>query len=189
MLGRWADAGDAQPIGNELVLTPPGVVSSGLGAATNPRNHCLAAATFDFAAGAPLLVFANGICVSGDPATTSELGHTALLGVRLCTQPSANVVVDVASDDPTEGTVSPGQLVFTTTSWADEQEVTVTPVDDGQVDGAMTYLVTLTVDDAASPDDYDGIIDAAIVTNLDVDVIFFDGFESGDTSAWSSTVP
>ena len=82
------------------------------------------------------------------------------------------MVVDVASDDPTEGTVSPGQLVFTTTSWADEQEVTVTPVDDGQVDGAMTYLVTLTVDDAASPDDYDGIIDAAVVTNLDVDVIF-----------------
>jgi len=185
-IGRLADATTGAAAGSQHAVTPAGENPEGIGAATNSHSHGLAVGYYDIVSGTPKIVFANGLCVSGDPATTTEAGVAATIGVRLCTAPTADVVVDVESADLTEGTVAPAQLTFTTSDWFTEQFVTVTPVDDGVPDGSVTYLVNLTVDDAASADEYDGVIDAVEVTNLDVvELIFYDGFESGTTSAWN----
>ena len=191
ILGRWAAATDGGAVGNQVTLTAAaGMDLHGMGAATNPLNHSIGLSSYDHNTLTPLMVLANGICITGDPAGTIEQAYDAILGISLCTEPSADVVIDVVSLDTGEGTVSPSQLTFTTTNWSDEQQVTVTAVDDGVPDPDVTYLVTFTVDDALSPNDYDGIIDAAVITNYDffANHIFSDGFESGNTTAWTAAV-
>jgi hypothetical protein len=190
ILGRWAAATDGGAVGNQVTLTTTPGMMQGMGAAANPLNHSVGLASYDYTVTAPFMVLANGICITGDPAWTFEQVHDAVLGISLCTEPSADVVIDVVSLDTGEGTVSPSQLTFTTTDWSDEQQVTVTAVDDGIADPDVTYLVTFSVDDALSPNDYDGIIDAAVITNYDfvTNHIFSDGFESGNTAVWSATV-
>jgi hypothetical protein len=68
---------------------------------------------------------------------------TATFTVRLTSQPSASMTIAVTSSDPTEGTVSPTTLTFTTSNWSTPQTVTVTGVDDMVVDNAQTYQVIL----------------------------------------------
>jgi hypothetical protein len=75
--------------------------------------------------------------------TTSETGTTATFDVTLTAQPSANVVVPIASDDTTEGTVRVSSLTFTPTNWNVPQTVIVTGVDDLLTDGDITYRVTV----------------------------------------------
>ena len=48
--------------------------------------------------------------------TTTEAGSTAKFMVALSTLPTANVTVGLSSSDPTEGTVSPASLTFTSAS-------------------------------------------------------------------------
>jgi hypothetical protein len=55
--------------------------------------------------------------------------------VVLTSQPTADVTIALTSSDTTEGTVSPASLTFTTANWQRPQTVTVTGVDDAQVDG------------------------------------------------------
>ena len=46
--------------------------------------------------------------------TTTEAGGTATFTVVLNTQPTADVTIALSSSNPTEGTVVPASLVFTT---------------------------------------------------------------------------
>ena len=57
---------------------------------------------------------------------TSEDGSTAAVAVSLATGPTGDVVLDVASSDTTQGTVSPAMLTFTSTNWNTAQTVTPT---------------------------------------------------------------
>jgi hypothetical protein len=79
-----------------------------------------------------------------------EAGSTATVSVVLDAQPLADVVVDVASSDVTEGTVSPAQLTFTPSTWSTPQEVDVTGVDDDLDDGEPAWTVSF--DPGASVD-------------------------------------
>ena len=54
---------------------------------------------------------------SGDSTQVSETGTTDTFTVRLNTQPTANVVVNVTSGDLTEATVGPASLTFTPGNW------------------------------------------------------------------------
>ena len=67
--------------------------------------------------------------------TTTEAGGTATFTVVLTSQPTANVTIGLASNDTTEGTVSPASVTFTTGNWNTPQTVTVTGVDDDLDDG------------------------------------------------------
>jgi large repetitive protein len=100
---------------------------------------------------------------------TTEGGAQATFTVVLHTRPAADVVVPLATGDPSEGSVTPQQLTFTPASWNAPQLVTVTGVDDAIADGPQTYLVevgTATSDDPV----YDGMDpDDVEVTNLDDD--------------------
>src|SRR4029453_14863082 len=73
--------------------------------------------------------------------TTTEAGGTATFTVVLNTQPIADVTIALSSSDTTEGTLSPASLTFTTVNWNVAQTVTVTGVDDPQVDGAVAYTI------------------------------------------------
>ena len=73
--------------------------------------------------------------------TTTEAGGTATFTVVLNTQPTADVTIALSSSDPTEGTVSPASLTFTTANWNCAQTVTVTGVNDTVDDGDVAYTI------------------------------------------------
>ncbi len=102
--------------------------------------------------------------------TTTEAGGTATFTVVLNTQPSANVTIGLSSNDPTEGTVSPSSLSFTSANWNTPQMVTVTGVDDAVVDGGIGYLI-VTAPATSSDSSYSGVdAEDVSVVNSDNDI-------------------
>ncbi|WP_421809071.1 Ig-like domain-containing protein [Flagellimonas sp.] len=94
---------------------------------------------------------------------TTEAGGSDTFDVVLDIQPSSNVVFDITSNNVFEGTVSAATLTFTTGNWDTPQTITVTGVDDaGAADGDDAYTVTVSVDDASSDDDFDGLADTLV---------------------------
>jgi hypothetical protein len=57
---------------------------------------------------------------------TTESGGQATFTVALNAQPTADVVLPLATSDDTEGTVDPASLVFTADDWNAPQTVTIT---------------------------------------------------------------
>lgn len=109
------------------------------------------------------------ITYSSNP-TTNESGTTTTISFVLDTQPTADVIIEVSSDNTNEGTVSPSQITFNTSNWNITQSIVVTGVDDGNLDGAVVYNII--IDPVTSADvDYSGLNPADIaVTNNDNEV-------------------
>ena len=85
----------------------------------------------------------------------SEDGSRTTVDVTLATQPTGDVVINVAGTDTAQGTVSPAMPTFVMSDWNTAQTVTLTEVDDplpGSANGCRNYTVTLTVDIGASAD-------------------------------------
>ena len=111
--------------------------------------------------------------------TTEDDAGTVDLMVSLSSRPSAAVTVTVTSADTTEGKVKEeGEddpvLDFTTGNWNTPHRVTVTGVDDDDLDGDVEYSVRFAFSTAAAPggdDDYRNLdpVDVAL-TNLDDDL-------------------
>jgi hypothetical protein len=102
---------------------------------------------------------------------TSEGGDTATFSVVLDSEPTADVVIELSSSDESEGVVSPATLRFTPLNWNAAQDVTVTGVNDDEVDGHKGYLIVTSATSSADSV-YDGIFVADVpVTNLDNDGI------------------
>jgi hypothetical protein len=101
---------------------------------------------------------------------TTEGGGTAEFTVVLTSEPTAEVTVDISSSDTGEGTVSPTSVTFDSTNWAVAQTVTVTGVDDVQIDGDVVYAI-VTAEAASADGKYDVIDPSDVsVTNQDDDV-------------------
>ena len=101
---------------------------------------------------------------------TTEAGGSASFTVLLDTQPTADVAIPLASSSPDEGTVAPTTLTFTAANWNLAQTVTVTGVDDAEVDGDIAYVVVIGPPSSADPA-YHGIdLPEVAVTNGDDDV-------------------
>ena len=101
--------------------------------------------------------------------TTTESGGEAMFTIALNKAPTADVSIDLSSDNMMEGTVSPASLMFTSTNWMAPQVVTVTGVDDELRDGPQKYHV---VTGAATSTDakYSGLNPPDVeVTNNDND--------------------
>ncbi len=141
-----------------------------------------------------------GVAVS--PATsatnrlrTTESGGTATFTVRLESEPTGDVELDVASTDTDEGTAAPAVLTFTASDWSTAQTVTLTGVDDSPpvADGSRSYTVTLTVDRTNTADaKYDALsgltVYAANADNefgLDVGSVSGQATESGGTATFT----
>jgi hypothetical protein len=73
----------------------------------------------------------------------SENGTTATFGVRLTVAPTASVTCTLQSSDTTEGTVAPTSLTFTPANFGTYQTVTVTGVDDPDVDGDIPFTIIM----------------------------------------------
>ena len=87
--------------------------------------------------------------------------------------PSSDVVLTIASSDTGEVTVT-STLTFTSANWNTAQNVTVTGVDDDLVDGTQTTSVTVSINDAASDNDFDSLADQTVsVSTTDDDVAGF----------------
>ncbi len=101
---------------------------------------------------------------------TTEAGGTDTFTVVLDTSPIASVTIALSSSNPTEGTVLPKSLTFTSGNGTTPQTVTVSGVDDAVVDGDIVY--TIVTDPATSSDpNYHGINPADVsVTNTDDDM-------------------
>jgi large repetitive protein len=84
---------------------------------------------------------ANIVVTPASGLATTEKAGTATFGVKLGSQPTANVMIGLSSSDTTEGTVSPASLTFTSANWSTEQRVTVTGVNDTFTDGNKTYSI------------------------------------------------
>jgi large repetitive protein len=100
---------------------------------------------------------------------TAERGDSTLFTIVLNSQPTADVSIALVSSDTSEGTVSPGQLVFTMDNWAAPQTVTVKGVDDPRADGNQPYRI-ITQPAVSDDPNYSGMNPANVdVTNIDDD--------------------
>jgi uncharacterized repeat protein (TIGR01451 family) len=119
-------------------------------------------------------------------ALTNESGGMARFSVVLDSQPTANVTIAIASDDTSEGVVSPTSLTFTPANFDLPQTVKVTGVDDDIVDGNIFYSV-LTAPAVSADDRYDNLDAADIeLTNIDND---FRSSEPGDMTPTPTPSP
>eukprot|EP01062_Namystynia_karyoxenos_P020415 TRINITY_DN17736_c0_g1_i1.p1 TRINITY_DN17736_c0_g1~~TRINITY_DN17736_c0_g1_i1.p1 ORF type:complete len:1965 (+),score=315.64 TRINITY_DN17736_c0_g1_i1:88-5982(+) len=78
---------------------------------------------------------------AGPQLMIGEDGRTATFTVRLLTQPSADVTVNLISSDAGEGVVTPGRLVFSEAEWRIPLTATVTGVADGVDDGMSSFRI------------------------------------------------
>lgn len=101
--------------------------------------------------------------------TTSESGSNATFRVFLNRQPTADVTIGLSSDNPAEGTVSPGSLTFTPADWSTPQTVAVFGVDDFRKDANQSYHV-ITAPASSADLNYDGLNPADVsLINIDND--------------------
>lgn len=80
---------------------------------------------------------------------TTEAGGMATVTVSLNQQPTAAVSVNFTSSNPSEGQV-PGSITFTPQNWNQPQQVMITGVADGVIDGDMAYTIFTSVTSADS---------------------------------------
>jgi hypothetical protein len=115
---------------------------------------------------------------------TDEDGATASFQVWLTLQPEADVVIDLATSDATEGQPSPSSLVFTPDDWNVPQMVTVTGLDDGVHDGTKSYKIIMRPAVSGDPA-YKGLNpDDVNVTNLDKETVMYFGMFSENYEIW-----
>lgn len=111
------------------------------------------------------------IVVSAASSNTTEAGGTATFTVRLATQPTHDVTIDLNSDDTSEGTANPLSLTFTSANWSTTQTITVTGQDDAIADGDVAYQIAFTAVTSTDPN-YNGQIPSSVaVVNVDDDPV------------------
>lgn len=76
-----------------------------------------------------------------DEYIVTELGDSQTFGVALSAKPSASVYIPIKSGDASEGKADVLELVFSPENWNDLQLVTVSGVDDKDVDGDTRFGV------------------------------------------------
>ncbi len=113
--------------------------------------------------------YSTEVVVGSISGSTTEAGGKATFGVKLSSQPTAAVTIDVSSDDTGEGTAAPASLTFTPANWNADQIVTVTGVDDELADGNQHFRIVLSAASSSDPA-YDGVVPADVTTtNIDND--------------------
>lgn len=77
------------------------------------------------------------------PIQTTEAGGSASFQVSLSTEPSAEVRIALSNPDSTEFSLDRTEIVFALASWETPQTVTVTGVDDPDLDGDISAAIGL----------------------------------------------
>ncbi|MBT4287176.1 MAG: hypothetical protein HOD92_07535, partial [Deltaproteobacteria bacterium] len=108
-----------------------------------------------------------GFSVSAISGNSSESGGSATFTVKLNTQPTNDVIINISSNDMGEGIVDKSSLVFTSENWNASQTVTVTGVDDDIADGNQSFSIILGT--ATSTDTKYNGLDPSDVSVINVD--------------------
>ena len=82
------------------------------------------------------------VTAANTPLQTSEAGATDSIEYVLSAQPSANVSFNLFVSDTSEASLSSSVLTFTSANWNVSQQITVTGLDDDNVDGDTNYTVS-----------------------------------------------
>lgn len=98
------------------------------------------------------------ITQSGGSTAVSEAGVTDSLSVKLLAQPTANVIVYITPNG--ELSRSPSSLTFTSANWSTAQTVTISALDDAQIEGTHTGIVSFAT--SSSDSRYNGLTIASI---------------------------
>ncbi|MEG4141096.1 FG-GAP-like repeat-containing protein, partial [Microcoleus sp. Pol7_B1] len=102
---------------------------------------------------------------------TSEFGGIATFDIRLKSQPTADVILGLTSNNTAEGTVLPANLTFNSTNWNAYQTATITGVDDAVADGDIAYQIITAPDTTTADTNYNNLNPADVtVTNTDNDI-------------------
>ncbi|MEM1228086.1 MAG: lamin tail domain-containing protein [Planctomycetota bacterium] len=106
---------------------------------------------------------------TGAGTSVAEAGPTSdTFGIRLGSQPTGNVTIAVSTD--AEISTPTTSLTFTSSNWSTPQDITVTAVDDGDVEGNHVGLVSFVLTSTADSD-YDGLtVPDVVVDVVDDDV-------------------
>ncbi len=115
-----------------------------------------------------------GVQAGSNSATVvNETGTTGVVELRLGTQPTGNVVVDLTVNDATEASIDVAQITFTTSNWNVPQNVTVTGLDDPLDDGDITFSLVATMNAATADPAYAAMgPENFSITNRDDDAVF-----------------
>ncbi len=89
--------------------------------------------------------------------TVNEQGTTDSFAIVLTVAPQSDVVISVAIGNTNEATIAPSSLIFTASNWNVLQTVVVTGVNDVVVDGTQNTILTVSVVDENSDDDFDAV--------------------------------
>ncbi|MEG4454295.1 Calx-beta domain-containing protein, partial [Microcoleus sp. N9_A1] len=101
---------------------------------------------------------------------TSEFGGQATFDIRLTSQPTADVILGLTSNNTAEGTVLPANLTFNSTNWNVYQTATITGVDDLVADGDIAYQIITAADTTTADTNYNNLNPEDVnVTNTDND--------------------
>ena len=100
---------------------------------------------------------------------TSEDGETGSFSIVLNSKPTADVTIDLSSDNTDEGSININSITFTPSNWNQPKVVLVTGVDDDPAvgDGAVDYLI-VTGNVTSEDPNYDGLDGSTI---LDVPMV------------------
>jgi hypothetical protein len=142
---NWNSPQTVTVTGKNNLLTPGAVAYQITGAATSGDSN------YNGLTMSPVSmtnINAGNIVVMGTALTTTRAGGAASFKVALSLAPTAPVTLTLANPDPAEGQLSVSTLAFTTTNWMTPQTVTVTGLNDQQVEGAITYQITGTATSA-----------------------------------------
>jgi gliding motility-associated-like protein len=105
----------------------------------------------------------SGTLLEGNP-------QTATVSLVLLVAPLTDVIIDIASMDTTEVTLSQASLTFTAINWNVPQNITLSSVDEVIVDGSQTVSITANIN-ATSNVAFTGLASQTVtVTNIDNDV-------------------
>ena len=98
--------------------------------------------------------------------TTTETGNVASFKVALNGMPSSDVIINVLTEDDSEGEVQTNQIIFNDNNWNVATDVFIAGLDDDEFDGDIVYAVRLII---TSDDEAYAALDDTLVllTNLD----------------------
>ncbi|EOQ90235.1 putative lipoprotein [Leptospira yanagawae serovar Saopaulo str. Sao Paulo = ATCC 700523] len=83
----------------------------------------------------------SGGLVTSPNLITTESGGQSRFQIRLRARPTSNVNIVVSSSNVAEGTSSLSNLTFTSADWNTFQNIVITGIDDGLVDGNVLYSI------------------------------------------------
>ncbi|MCK5002439.1 MAG: dockerin type I repeat-containing protein [Gammaproteobacteria bacterium] len=127
---------------------------------------------WDYALAWQIVVPGVTVVESAGSTATTEDGTTDTFTVVLDSPPAGDVTINLVSSEPSEGTLSPSSLTFTSANWSALQTVTVTGVNDALDDGDINYNISFSVSSVADAN-YNGMAVASIAaSNTDDDATF-----------------